>query len=450
MWRIVFWIVAVVAVVGLIVYSAWPRPREVETVICRTGAIEAFISEEAETRLDDEYVVTMPVAGRLLRIGLTEGDHVDSGDLIAQVDTFERRERLKALQSRVLEVNARIVGVDEAKPKPEDIRASELGVQEATMRLSAAKKALDVARINYEQEKKQYDRLKPLHDAGTVSDSEFDEAQRRFLTLKGRFDETELNVGVADQVLKQADVKLTRLRDSIDDNEYQRSVLKAQIQGIETDMAVVRDELAKSKIRAPVAGPVLEKYQDDEQVLVAGARLLKIGDLRSIRIEADILSEEIGQVRKGRAVEISGPAVGEEPIWGKVERIFPAGFEKISSLGIEQQRVKVIIAFDNSALKLRPAVRVDIRIITDQKAGVLLVPERALFKLNGRWHVFVVREGKAVLAPVKVGLRNDELAEIATGLQAGEQIIATPPADLKAGDAVTPLPGAEPRAGAVE
>jgi len=438
MWRILVWVGIAVAVALVVVYVAWPRPREVETALCSRGAIEAFVSEEAETRLDDEYVVTMPVAGRLLRIGLMAGDQVDSGNLIAQVDTFERRERLKTLQSRVREIEARIVGVDEAKPKPDDIRAADLAVQEARIRLDAAGKALEVTRINYEQEKKQYERLARLHAAGTISDSEFDEAQRKFLTLKTQHDEADLQAGVAAKVLEQAEVKLKRLRESADDNEYLRSVLKAQIQQIEADVAIVQDELAKSEIRAPVSGPVLETYQDDEQVLLAGARLLKIGDLRSIRVEADVLSEEVGRVKVGQEVEIAGAAVGQSAILGKVERIYPAGFKKISSLGIEQQRVKVIVAFDNTLARLRPGVRVDLRIITDRKQDALLISERALFKADDRWHVFVVRDRRARLTPVKIGLRNDEFAEITEGLEPGETVISSPPADLSDGDIVTP------------
>jgi len=434
--RILMWGGLALVVAGLIVYSTWPRPREVEAGTVTHGTIEAFVTEEAETRLDDEYVVCMPVAGRLRRLDLKEDDAVDSGAVIAHVDTFERRERLKTLRARVSEIQARIVGVDEAKPKPDDIRAADLAVQEARIGLGAAGKARDVARINFEQEQRQFDRSKRLHADGTISDSEFDEAQRRFLTLKSLFDEADLKVGVAGKTLERAEVTLKRLRESVDDNEYLRAAFKAQIEQIEADVRIIEDELAKSEIRAPVAGPVLEIYQDGQQVLPAGARLLKVGDMNSIRIEADVLSEEIGRVRKDGPVEITGPAVGDDPITGTVDRIFPSGFKKVSSLGIEQQRVKVIIAFDNTRVRLRPGVRVDIRIITERRANVLLVPDRALFKASDAWHVFVVRDGRARLTPVTVGLRNDEFAEIAAGLAADETVILSPPAELNDGDRV--------------
>jgi len=433
--KVLVW-AALAIVVLLIVFAAWPRPLAVEVVACATGTIEAFVLEEAETRLDDEYVITMPVNGRLLRIDLKEGALVKKESVIARVDPFERQEQLKRLDAHVREIEALIVGVDKAKPKPEDLRAAELAVQEANLRCDAAKKSLAVARINYEQEKKQYERKKALLAGGSISQSDFDTAERQYLMLKTRLDEAASTEGAVGKLLEQAEMRRESLRKSLDDNEFQRAAYLAQIQQVDTDKAILRDELAKSEIRAPVRGPILEKYQEDEQVLPAGTPLLKIGDLQSIRIESDILSEEIGQVRVGQEVEIFGPAVGNQPIAGEIARIYPAGFKKISSLGIEQRRVKVIVEFDNSSLQLRPGVRLDIRIITDRKQDVLLVPERALLKLSDQWNVFAIRDGTAALTAVEIGLRNDDYAEIMSGLQPGDLVIPAPPQGLDDGDKV--------------
>ena len=434
--RALLWIVVGVAAAGLIVFAAWPRPRLVETAPCTAGEISVFITEEAETRLDRDYVVSMPVAGRLLRIGLDEGHIVTKGEVIARVDTFERDERLKTLHAQIREIKAEIEGVDEAKPKPEDIKVADLAVGEAAARHAAAKKALEEARINFDQEQKQFARVKALYEERTVTKAEFDEAQRRYLTLKSKVDEAGLGADVAAKVMEQAQVRLKRLRDSKDDNEYQRRAYLARIDRINHEIAIIEDELRKCEVKAPVTGPVLEKTKDDEQVLAAGTQLLKIGDLESICIESDILSEEVGGVREKAPVEIFGPAIGDRTVVGAVDRIFPSGFEKISSLGIEQQRVKIIVTFDNSDLNLRPGVRLDIRIVTSHKDRALQVPDRVLFKVRGRWHVMAVRDGRARLAPVTIGLRNDEHAEILDGLAEGDRVILSPPADLTDGEAV--------------
>ena len=434
--RIVTFIIIAVVVIVLVAYLMRQRPLDVETAVSAVGGIETFVWEEAETRLDDDQVVSMPVSGRLLRIDFKEGREVKKGEVIARIDTYERTEKFKTLESRIREIEALIVGVDKAKPKPEDIKAAELGVEEAEINQNVAAKKLDAARVDDEQEEKQFERSKSLLDAGLIGKNEYDEAYRKLTILKKNFDQAVLGEKAAAKALEQARVQLERLLKSMDDNEYQRDSYNAQIEQTRAAMAVVKDELAKSEIRAPVSGPILELYRDDEQVLAAGTPILKIGDLESIRIESDILSEEIGQVKVGQDVEISGPAVGPGPVMGSVDRIFPSGFEKISSLGIEQQRVKVIIAFDNSQLQLRPGVRVDARIITQRKNNTLVIPERALFKSSDEWHVFVAENGVARLRAVEVGLRNDEHAEITSGLSAGDKVLPSPPPELTDGMAV--------------
>jgi len=434
--RILLWVVPALMVVAALVFMSRPQPLEVETAALRPGTIESFVTEEAETRLDDEYSVAMPVGGRLFRIDAKVGTMVKKGDVIARIDPFERREKRKLLAARVREIEAMIVGVDKAKPKPEDIKTAELTVEQARLRLDAAKKALEVARINFEQEKKQYLRRKELVREGSISQARFDEAERSYLTLKSRHDEAVLNHGAGARAWEETQVRLKRLRDSIDDNEYQRTAYLAQIEQTQSRIAVLADELEKTEIRAPVSGPILEKYQEDTRVLPAGTPLIKIGDMESIRVEADVLSEEVGQVKVGQEARIFGLAIGPEPLVGKVERIHPAGFQKISSLGIEQQRVKVIFAFDNSDLQLRPGVRVDVSVVTGRRENVLLMPERALFKQEGSWRAFLVREGRAVITAVEVGMRNDDFAEVGKGASAGDTVILGPPAELADGAAV--------------
>jgi HlyD family secretion protein len=438
--RAIVWGVIGLAVAGLVVYAVRPRPVPVESAAVTRGVMTVALTEEAKTRLDRTYVVSMPVAGRLFRVHLIEGDQVDSGAVVARIDTFDRAERLKTLEAQVREIEAQMLGVDKAKPKPEDFAAAELAVAESRLRLAAAHKALEEVRITYCEQEKQYLRTQRLFDDRTVSQSEMDEEQRKYLVLRASHEQAQLNADVAAKTVEANEVKLKRLHASVDDNEYQRAAFQAQIRRLQAEQALVRDELAQSLIRAPVAGPVLSLQNEDQRVLVAGAAILTLGDLDSLRVESDILSEEIRRLHVGQPVEIRGPAAGAAPVLGRIERIFPAGFDKVSSLGIEQQRVKVIVAFDNSQACLRPGVRVDVRIITDRKENALLVPERALFKVHNAWHVFATRDGRARLTPVSIGLRNDEFAEVLDGLREGDRVIPSPPADLQDGARVAAAP----------
>ncbi len=164
-----------------------------------------------------------------------------------------------------------------------------------------------------------------------------------------------------------------------------------------------------------------------------GTPLLKLGDVASQEIESDILSEEVGRIEVGDSVEIHGKALQGKELLGEVTRIYPSAFKKISSLGIEQQRVKVLIAYDPESITLRAGTRVDVRVITDKHEDALTVPERATFRRNGAWHVFTVEDETATLTPVTIGLRNETLAEITEGITEKDRIVTEPTNSLEAG-----------------
>jgi HlyD family secretion protein len=174
---------------------------------------------------------------------------------------------------------------------------------------------------------------------------------------------------------------------------------------------------------------------------------MKIGELERMEVEADVLSQDVVDVKEGQQAEIYGPAIGREPVPAKVTRIFPAGFTKISSLGVEQQRVKVVLSFDPRYLKRLRAerqlgvdFRVGVRIFTANSDDALIVPRSALFRgAAGQWQVFAVRNGRVQLIDVGVGLMNDELVEIADGLAEDEVVVLAPETTLVDGMRVRPI-----------
>jgi HlyD family secretion protein len=237
----------------------------------------------------------------------------------------------------------------------------------------------------------------------------------------------------ARKTLQLAELAAKRLEGSIDDNEYMRSAYKAEIDSLNAQLDVLKKNREKARIVAPVAGPILEKYVSDRRVLPPGTPLLKLGDLTSMEIECDILSEDAGRVKAGQAVAIEGKAMGGKSVEGKVKRVYPSAFMKISSLGIEQQRVKVLIDFDNSQLSLRAGTRVDVRIITNAHDKVVAVPERATFRREGKWYIFTVQGGRAELTPISIGLKNESWAEVSEGLKDGDEIVLEPGNELTPG-----------------
>ena len=245
---------------------------------------------------------------------------------------------------------------------------------------------------------------------------------------------------VAEKNQERAQLSLRELVGSMDDNEYLRDVQQAEIQRLESELEILRGDLSKTEIRAPVDSVVLEKYIEDSRVLQPGTPLMRLGDLTTIEIESDILSEEVTRIAVGDPVEISGKALGNRALTGEVSRIYPSWFKKISALGIEQQRVKILVGFDNGEVHLRPGTSVDIRVITERHENAVAVPERATFKLDDGWAVFRVNSGRAKLAPVTIGLKNDEWAEIVEGLAPGDVIITERKNELGDGVRIDPVP----------
>jgi HlyD family secretion protein len=193
---------------------------------------------------------------------------------------------------------------------------------------------------------------------------------------------------------------------------------------------------------------VLKRHVWNEKVMTAGEPLLDIGDLNNLEVTADILTAEAVRVQPGDRVEIFGEAIGDKPIEGIVRQVEPEAFQKMSSLGVEEQRVAVKISFATGILdKLKASGRtlglryqVRVRVITDEKKQVLRVPRTSLFRgIAGKWQLYRVEKGRAALANVEVGLMNDYEAEIIKGVKIGETVIVAPESSISDGTRVAKM-----------
>lgn len=424
---------------GLAVYAMRERPLPVEITQARKLTVREYIAEDAKTRLDTEYIVDMPISGTLERIELKEGDRVEAGACIARVDPFDLHMQLEIMEASVAQAKARITGVDTSKPKPEELESAEVRVRESETAEAISRRDKEIARIARDNAKKEFDRLKALLDEGAVSQSQFDAADRTYKEAEQNLARLGLAESASGRNRQVAELTSKSLVASVDDNEYLRQMYKAEMEGLEAQIAMLKSDLEKTTIVSPISGVVLEKFVEDRRVLAAGTPLLKLGNHDAIEIECDILSEEVGKVKPGDLVEIDGKALQGQTVLGQVKRIYPSGFKKISSLGIEQQRVRTIIAFDNSAVSLRPGTSLDVRIVTGEAVDAVAVPERSTFRSGSGWAVFAVRDGKARLTPVELGLKNDTWAQIMSGLAIGDSIVAEPKNEMRDGARLSPL-----------
>jgi HlyD family secretion protein len=426
------------ASVALLAYLLWPSGTPVSVAEVERRTVREFVMEEAETVLDTVAVLDMPFTGTLEPIAVREGDRVARGEAVARVETFDLRQQLRELEARIAEARARIEGVDEAKPKPERIQSARVRIAEMEDALAMAERQRRIAEVAHEEAASDWARYQELEDDGVVSRSRYEQAQQRYLASREELERMTINVRASEKALEQATLALEQVVASVDDNEYLRRVHEASIVSYEARAAMLRADLEDAELASPVDGVVLTRHFDDRRVVSAGTPVLEVGDLDSIEVQADILSEEVVRVHEGDPVEITGRAVRDKTLPGTVARIYPSGFEKISALGIEQQRVRVRIGFDNAEARLRPGMRVDVRVITGSSDDALAVPERALFRHQEGWAVFMVEDGTARLTPVRLGLRNDRWAEIAEGLAQGDRVITEPGNDLEDGATVTP------------
>jgi HlyD family secretion protein len=388
--------VAAAALLALVAWAFAPRPVEVEAAAAVMGPFETTIDEDGRTRLADRYVVSAPLAARLARITLREGDAVQAGDVLA---------RLQPVLTPLL---------DERSQREQQARVdgSQAAVQQAGKRVEAARVALERARDDLK-------RSEQLAQQGFVSPTR----------LSG------------DRLATQAaqkDLEAAVEGEHVARHEWQQSRVA---------LGVSRSggSGAAFELRAPVAGRVLKLHQTSEGTVALGTPLLDIGDVARLEVVAELLTADALQALPGSAVRIErwgGPVTLE----GRVRRIEPAAFTKVSALGVEEQRVNVVIDITSPRDQwsaLGDGYRVAVRIVTRSEPQVLKVPVGAVFPLQApaQGHgVFVVDGRRARLQAVQVKARNGAEAWVADdpgkGLAAGARVIVYPGASVHDGVAV--------------
>lgn len=442
------WItVGVVFVCSLAVFLATAQNGvPVDAVEAARGSIREFVDERGKTRLPQTYLITMPSAGRVEAVGLAAGSPVKKGQIVAQMVPLDLKLAVEESEASVRQLQASIkenaatnveeTALSQAKHFVESMQDT---VKAAAMRVLAGKAKLDYA-------EKHFGRVAPLAKSGVRTQDELDQATLEKISSSVAYREDELIHMATVAMAAATDLLPTMIEQQIANKGLTAAVLKEQEAAAAARLKQVHENQRRGSIASPVDGVVLERFVDVEQFLPAGTSLLEIGRLESLEVEADVLSLDVVNVKIGDRVEIYGPAIGKPQAQGTVAKIYPAGFTKVSSLGVEQQRVKVIIRFGEGVLqrllaerRLGVGYRVRARIITAEKSGAIVVPRSALFRGTGsRWQLYAVRGGRARIQDVTIGLMNDRRAEVLDGLEAGEWVIVAPETSLFDGEKVTP------------
>jgi HlyD family secretion protein len=359
--------------VAIVAYFLRPAVIDVDTGVVASGPLRVTVDEDGRTRVRDRYLVTAPVAGRLQRIVLREGNEVRPGDIVAWLAPLPLDAATRD------QMNAKVL-------------AAEALYREAVVRVS---------------------------DARTAAEQAHKVAQRRgaVLAIGGISPEEHEQVLLAERA-RTAD---------LDAAESRARAAAAELKGARAALSPATSAGAQASIpvRSPTAGRVLRIPDQSERVVPAGSPILELGDASAMEVVVDVLSTDAVRVRPGDDVEIVEWG-GEQPIHGRVRSIEPSAFTRVSALGVDEQRVNVLIDLPDRPKSLGDGFRVEARMTVWRAANVITVPASAVFQRGDGWRVFVVDHGRARLRPVEIGHRTGATVEIVKGVSPGMKVVLFP------------------------
>lgn len=383
-------IVVTLALMGALAWALRPRPILVETAPVTRGSLDATVTAEGRTRVSDLFVVTAPVDGELERISFKAGETVSAATVLA---------RLRPVAPRPLDVRSRAEALAAVAAARAAIERAQAAEKEAMGALTHAESQLTTART--------------LSSAGALPVKDFEHAGHE-VEIRGRA------VQASRAALDVARADLAR----------------AEAAAVSTG----RSGRTTTEVRSPVSGRILRVLRQSAGPVAAGTPLVELGNVETIEVVADFLTTDAVSVKPGAKATILDWG-GSETLAARVRQVESGGFTKVSALGLEEQRVPIVLDLTSE----RPAAlgndfHVNVAIVVWTGRDVLTIPSTALFRIGESWAVFVVRDGRAHSQKVAVGRSDDTRTVIERGLQDGDEIVIQPSDALRDGSRVARLP----------
>ena len=373
-------VTAVVVAAGLAL-GFMPRPVPVDIAQVARAPLVVTVEDEGKTRVRERYVVSAPVAGYARRIDLKAGNAVSKGQVLAVIEP--------------------------ARSAPLDPRAQ----AQALAQERAAEAALVVAQNN-------------ARSAEAAAQLARQELARAETLRKSNF--------ISAQALDTARSSETRARAAAQAAHYALTVARFDLETARAAASTVYlqtgGKAAALQVCAPAAGQVLKVLHESEGAVAAGQPLIEVGNPGSLEVEVEVLSTQAVKIQPGSRVILDRWG-SDKPVEGTVRTVEPSGHTKVSALGVEEQRVWVIVDFTSPRQawrRLGDGYRVEARFILWQADNVLQVPSSALFRNGNGWAVFQVEQGRARLAPVEIGRRSGFATQVLSGLAVGDRVVSHP------------------------
>jgi len=393
-----------VALIAVIAYLAFaPAPVAVDLAVVSRGPLSITIDDEGETQVRERYLITAPLPGRVLRLSLEPGNAISKGQTMATIIPEA---------PRLLD--------------PRTMAQAKAAVSAAEAGFTHAEEAEEIAVVEFETAEKSFARSRKLHFSGSMSDAEYESAERVYLAAEHSRHAAESDVGVAFFQMEQA----------------RAALLHAERLPTVAPDTTDPDDLYHFTITAPVDGAVLRVPEKSTRPVAPGTALLEIGDPTDLEIRVDVLSQDAVRIQPGQRVMIDHWG-GTQPISGTVRQVEPSAFTKVSALGVNEQRVNVLIDFSPPPAnhgEIGDGYRVEAQIVVWEADDVLLVPTAALFRQGQGWAVYrSTPNDRAELVPVIIDHRGPDTAELVDGLAEGDLILLHP------GDRISDATRIEPR-----
>ncbi len=388
--RIIIISTALALIVLFLAYAFWPRAIRVDIAAAAYKHMQLTINEEAKTRVRDAYVVSAPVTGRLLRVEVEPGDHVD---------------RNQSIVARMLPANPAVLDIRTEEQAKAAVDAADAALVLARAEVNRAAADADYATLEIERARK-------LRESDTVSQAALDQAERAWRAANAALETAKAAVAV-----RKADL------------ENAQAMLMTFSQAEKLALGVNPHPRESIPLMAPITGRILRVIQESETTISAGAPILEIGDPSDdLEIVSELLSTDAVKITPGDRVIVEKWG-GDATLRGIVGKVEPWGFTKFSALGVEEQRVNVIINFaDNhdAHARLGHGFRVEVKIVIWEDENALTIPSSAIFRSAQDWAVFKVVKGRAKLSKLQIGPNNGVDTQILEGLEEGDEIILYP------------------------
>lgn len=405
LWALALGIIVTVSLVFVIFSDGG---SEVTVTEVRKGDIKEYVEEIGTVRCKEQRTISLEGSGLIEAVHAEVGQKAAKGELLLSMEKKQLEIQLKNIDEKINEIKAAFEGSE---------------VKHYASNLEKAEIAFEQAEDSYALALDDYNKAKMLAEAGAVSNEELKLKDAAMKSAKALMDTSELN-------LQQIEANTP---------ESVKAVYRAQLEQVMLSREAILHSMEKQEVRSPIDGVVLERRVEAGIVGAPGVVAFVIGDTEKLEIEAFILADDVAGIKPEDSVEIVERSESKQIIEGKVVKIAPGAVSVTSSLGVNQKRVSVTIEPLRQSELLKPGYEADVRVITERKNDILVVPLSSVFEYEGKACVFAVIEGKAILKPVKTGIQDESSIEIVDGLKEGEILLTEPDINIKEGMRIKPV-----------